>query len=147
VGGTDHNIQENVMFVKSLIAVAAVASVVSFASTSAKADTNIDFGIGFGVGGFYPGDGYPSDYPDVYVDDMPHRFHHRRHRFHDYAPVRDYGVSCNTGRNIVRRAGFNSVRAYDCSAPTYGYKAWRDGDLFQVKVNYQGDIISARPIY
>ena len=58
-----------------------------------------------------------------------------------------YGVSCGGGRDIVRSAGFRHVTAYDCSAPTYGYKAWRDGDLFKVKVSYNGRIISVRPIW
>ena len=131
------------MFVKSLIAVAAVASVVSFASTAAKADTSVS--IGFGFGGFDSGYGYPGDYP---VYEPRYRYHH----FRDYAPVyeapmADYGVSCAEGRNAVREAGFRNVRAYDCSAPTYGYKAMRGGEFFRVKVNYSGDIISVRPIY
>lgn len=128
------------MFVKSLIAVAAVASVVSFAATAAKADTSVS--IGFGIGGFDPGygGGYYGDYPDYYP-------RHRRHHYDDYAPVRDYGVSCDEGRNAVREAGFRRVRAYDCSAPTYGYEAMRRGEYFRVKVSYSGDIISVRPIY
>jgi hypothetical protein len=140
MGGIGRNIQESAMFVKSLIAVAAVASVVSFASTSAKADTNIDFGIGFGVGGFAPDYGYPSY-------DEPYYPRHRRHHFRDYPRVESFGISCGDGRNVVRDAGFHRVSAYDCSAPTYGYKAWRDGEMFKVKVNYRGRIISAYPIY
>jgi hypothetical protein len=145
------------MFKKSILAIAAIAAVVSVGATAAQADPHINFGIGFGVGAFpppppppfFPGDGdvygggYSADYPGY----MPR---HRRRHFNDY-PVYDqapsYGVSCNGARNVVREAGFRNVRAYDCSAPTYGYKAWRDGELFQVKVSYQGDIISVRPIY
>jgi hypothetical protein len=141
VGGTDRNIQENVMFVKSLIAVAAVASVVSFASTAAKADTTVS--LGFGFGGFDPGYGFAGDYPGDYPVYRPRH----RHHYEDYAPVLDYGISCDEGRNAVREAGFRNVRAYDCSAPTYGYQAMRHGDFFRVKVNYSGDIISVRPIY
>jgi hypothetical protein len=138
VGGTDRNIQENVMFVKSLIAVAAVASVVSFASTAAKADTTVS--LGFGFGGFDTGYGFSDDYP-------AYRPRHRHHYYEDYTPVVDYGVSCDEGRNAVREAGFRNVRAYDCSAPTYGYKAMRHGETFRVKVSYSGDIISVRSIY
>jgi hypothetical protein len=133
------------MFVKSLIAVAAVASAVSFASAPAKAETTVDIGIGIGLGGFYPGDGY-GYVDDGYPGDYPRYPRPRRH-FDDYAPVMSYGVSCNRGRSIVRSEGFRNVRAYDCSAPTYGYKAWRDGELYQVKVSYRGRIISVRPIY
>jgi hypothetical protein len=134
------------MFVKSLIAVAAIASVVSFASVPAKAETTVDIGIGLGLGGYYPGDGY-GYVDDGYPGDYPAYPRHRRRHFDDYAPVMSYGVSCNRGRSIVRNEGFRNVRAYDCSAPTYGYKAWRDGELYQVKVSYRGRIISVRPIY
>lgn len=128
------------MFVKSLIAVAAVASAVSFASTAAKADTTVSFGFGFG--GFGPDYGYSDyGYPGSYYG------HRRHHGFYgDVRPIRR-GISCGTGRSIVRNAGFRRVIAYDCSAPTYGYKAWQDGELYQVKVSTRGEIISARPIY
>ena len=130
------------MFVKSLIAVAAVASVVSFASTAAKADTSVS--IGFGFGGFDSGYGYAGGYPGDYPS---HRPRHRHHHFEDYTPVVDYGMSCGEASNVVRDAGFRHVRAFDCSAPTYGFEAMRHGDMFRVKVSYSGDIISARPIY
>jgi hypothetical protein len=128
------------MLVKSLIAVAAVASAVSFASTAAKADTTVS--LGFGFGGFGPDYGYSDyGYPGPYYGHRPH------HGFYgDFRPARR-GISCGTGRSIVRNAGFHRVVAYDCSAPTYGYKAWQDGELYQVKVSSRGDIISARPIY
>ncbi len=129
------------MFKKSLIAAAALATVVSLAAVPAKAETNVDFNVGFGFGGFGPdygpgyGDGYDDDFPDYGY------YHHPRPR-----PIH-YGVSCGQGRDIVRSAGFRHVTAYDCSAPTYGYKAWRDGDLYKVKVSYNGRIISVRPIW
>jgi hypothetical protein len=126
------------MFTKALLAAAAVASVVTLASTSAKADVNVDFGIG--LGGFYPAYDYGYDGPH-----FPR--HHRRHHWNDYPPVINYGISCGAGRNVVRNAGFRNVSAYDCSAPTFGYNAWRHGDLFKVKVNYRGQITAAYPVY
>ena len=129
------------MLKKSLIAAAAVATIVGIASGAAKADPNVTIGFGFGTGGFYPG--YMAD--DYRFMGRPHK-NYQRH-FHDYAPVMDYGVSCNEARNIVRDAGFRKVYAYDCSAPTYGYKAVKHGELFKIKVSYSGDIVSVRPIY
>ncbi len=127
------------MFKKSLIAAAALATVFAFASAPAKAETNVDFNIGLGFGDFGPdygpGYGFDDDFPD-------YGYHHPRPR-----PRPVYGVSCGQGRDIVRGAGFRHVTAYDCSAPTYGYKAWRHGDLFKVKVSYNGRIISVRPIW
>jgi hypothetical protein len=130
------------MFTKSLIAAVAIASVVSFAAAPAQAETNVDFNVGFGFGGFGPdygpGYGFEGDYPD-----------YGRHGHHGHPRPRpiEYGVSCGGGRDIVREAGFRHVTAYDCSAPTYGYKAWRDGDLYKVKVSYNGRIISVRPVW
>lgn len=126
------------MFKKSLIAAAALATVFAFASAPAKAETNVDFNIGLGFGGFGPdyGPGYGFD------DDFPDYGYHPRPR-----PRPHFRVSCGEGRNVVREAGFRRVTAYDCSAPTYGYKAWRHGDLFKVKVSSNGRIISVRPIW
>lgn len=147
------------MFVKSILAVAAISSVIGLASVPAKADPQISVGIGLGFGGYDSGyggynggygvfDGGYDDYGygDDYSDDYPRQRFHQRRVYETYAPAR-YGVSCNTGRNIVRSSGYRNVRAYDCSAPTYGYKASRDGDLYQVKVSSRGRIISARPLY
>ncbi len=124
------------MLTKTLLAAAAVASVVSLASTSAKADVDINFGVG--LGGFYPGYGYNNDY---------YPRHRRYHDWNDYHPVINYGISCGAGRNVVRNAGFRNVSAYDCSAPTYGYNAWRHGDLYKVTVNSRGRITAAYPVY
>ncbi len=128
------------MFKKSLIAAAALATVFAFASAPAKAETNVDFNIGFGFGGFGPD--YGPGYGFGYDDDFPDYGYHPRPR-----PRPHFRVSCGEGRNVVREAGFRRVTAYDCSAPTYGYKAWRHGDLFKVKVSSNGRIISVRPIW
>jgi hypothetical protein len=137
------------MFTKSLIAVAALASVLSFASTSAQADPRITFGIGIGsgFGDPYPaygyGDGFPGDYPPP-----PFYGRHRRHHIIDYPPPPErFGISCSEGRSVVREAGYEGVRAYRCGGPTYGYRAWRDGERYQVQVNRNGDIVSERPVY
>lgn len=134
------------MFKKTILAAAALASVMTLAATSAKADTSIS--LGFGFGGFNSGYGYPDyGYPDY---GYPDSYYPRRHGgvyWDDARPRISYRISCGTGRNIVRNAGFHNITAYDCSAPTYGYKAWRDGDLFKVVVNYRGNIVSVRPIW
>lgn len=139
------------MLKKSLIAAAALASVVTFASGSAKADPDIFFGIGFGSGsGFHrPDDGYfPPPAPvyseDPFADDYGYRPRHRRHRFEDTYVSR---VSCSGGANILRRAGFRGVEADDCSAPTYSYQAWRRGEQFDIQVSSRGRIISVDPAY
>ena len=135
------------MFTKSLIAAAAIASVVSFASAPAQAETNVDFNFGFGLGDFgpgYGGGGYGGGYG--FDDGFPGYGYHGHHGHPRPRPI-EYDVSCGGGRDIVRSAGFRHVTAYDCSAPTYGYKAWRDGDLYKVKVSYNGRIISVRPIW
>jgi hypothetical protein len=137
------------MLKKSLIAAAALATVVTLASTSAKAEADVFFGIGFGTPGLHhPHGGYfppppPVYSEDIYADDYGYRPRHRPHRF-----VSTYsGVSCSGGANILRRAGFRGVEADDCSAPTYSYQAWRHGEQFDIQVSSRGRIISVDPAY
>jgi hypothetical protein len=138
------------MLKKSLIAVAALATMVTLASTSAKAESDIFFGIGFGTPGLHhPHGGYfPPPAPvyseDVFADDYGYRPHHRRHRFEGGYVSR---VSCSGGASILRRAGFRGVEADDCSAPTYSYQAWRHGEQFDIQVSSRGRIISVDPAY
>ena len=139
------------MLKKSLIAVAALATVATLASGSAKADSDIFFGIGFGGGpGFHhPHGGYfPPPAPvyseDPFAGDYGYRPYHRRHRFED---TYFSGVSCSGGANILRRAGFRGVEADDCSAPTYSYQAWRHGEQFDIQVSSRGRIMSVDPAY
>ena len=137
------------MLKKTIFAAVAVASVVTLAAGSAKADPDIFFGIGFGGGpGFYhPHGGYfpppPPPEPVFWGDDYGYRPHHRP-RFEDsyYSHI-----SCAGGANILRRAGFRGVEADDCSAPTYSYQAWRHGEQFDVQVSSRGRIISVDPAY
>ena len=143
------------MFVKSIFAAAAIAATVALGSaTSAQADPNVNFSFGIGVP-FY-GSGYDSGYgygPDPYY--QPHFRHHRHHYqdWNDYAdlppppPPVAYGISCSTGRNILRQNGFRDVQAYDCQGPVYGYQAWKRGEMFRVAVNFRGQVVSVNPVY
>lgn len=128
------------MFTKTLIAVAAVATLASAASAPANAKTNLD--VYLGIGGFGPGYYEPS-YP---VYDEP-RYEPRRPRYH--APRYErYGVSCDEGADIVRESGFRKVRALNCSGKRYKYQARRDGDTYIVKVSRNGgNVISVEPRY
>jgi hypothetical protein len=138
------------MFAKSMIAAAAIAaSAVALSPVEANAKTNWDIHIGLGA------PAYPIyDYP-VYVDRPVHVY--RPHVEYGYVEPRyryaepryhyvDRDLSCRSGKHIVRDAGFRDVDAYDCSAPTYGYTAWRRGGYYKVRVNYGGDIVSVRRI-
>ncbi len=149
------------MIAKSLIAAAAVAgSALSFAAADASAKTNWDIQIG--LGGFLPTyelpvyaapvyrppvyveHDYVYDYDYEYDPVPPRRYRPRRAQVH--VNYDDHGISCKRGKRVVRSAGFNDVEAYDCSAPTYGYSAWKHGDLFKVRLNTEGDIVSVRQI-
>jgi hypothetical protein len=115
------------MITKSLIAAAAVAaSLTAFApAQQAQAGVDIDVHLGGGLG-FYPGYGGGYGYP-VYE---PH-----------YG-----GISCKKGRKIVDWSGFHNVQAYDCSAPVYQYRAWKNGNKYRVRVNLNGNIIGVKKI-
>jgi len=133
------------MFAKSLIAATAIAaSAVAFAPAEANAKTHWDINIGVGI------PAYPIyDEPSYVYDPVVPVYRVRPQvRYRYVAPDYDYvdRSSCREGASAVRDAGFRSVDAYDCSAPTYGYTAYRHGDLFKVRVNTSGDIVSVRQI-
>lgn len=121
------------MITKSLIAAAAVAaSLTALAPVQqAQAKVNVDINLGFG-GGFYPGYGYGYGYGGGY--------------YPVYEPYYG-GISCNKGRKIVDWSGFNNVQAFDCSAPVYQYKAWKNGHKYRVKVSMKGNIIGVKKIF
>ena len=127
------------MLKKSLIAAAALASVVTLASVPAKADPQVSIGFGFGFGGpVYGG----------FDDDFYPRQRRRHHGWDDYQPVYQYsGISCGAGARVVRQYGFRGVQAFDCSAPVYSYQAWKHGEQFEVRVSSRGRIISVDPAY
>jgi hypothetical protein len=142
------------MIAKSLIAAAAAVagSALAFtADASAKTNWDIHIGLGAPVYPVYEEPIYIAP-PPVYV--RPHvvyqnyepiyepRRYVRRYRDVEYRE----GMSCRGGRSVVREAGFRDVEAYDCSAPTFGYSAWKHGDLFKVRVTSSGDIVSVRQI-
>ena len=121
------------MFLKSLFAVAAIASTVAVAAP-AQAKVYIDLNLG---GGYYD-QGYPvyQDYPTYPVYDEPVRRY------------RDYGISCDEGREMVRDQGYRKVRAISCNGRRYTYRARSHGENFIVKVSRRdGDIISVEPAY
>lgn len=145
--------------IKTLLATAAIAATVAVANTApASADPNVQFSFGIGTPGY---DG--QDY---------WRQHHRRHwdnggyGFGDgygqgYGDGQGYGygvtyapryapadrLSCGGARDVVRAHGFNGVRPVDCSAPVYGFRAWKHGDMFRVSVSTSGRIVGVNPIY
>ena len=127
------------MITKSLIAAAAVAvSLTALAPVQqAQAKVNVDINLGLG-GGYYPGygSGYGYDPTATAVATILL-----------LSPIYDSGISCNRGKNIVRRSGFRNVHAIDCGAPVYQYKAWKFGNPYKVRVNIHGDIIKVKPWY
>lgn len=116
------------MIIKSLFAVAAVAATIA---TVAPAQAKVNIGVYFGDG-YNPG---YSDYPTYPVYEEP--------RYH-----RNYGISCEQGRELVRDEGFRKVRALSCEGRRYTYRARSHGDYFIIKVSRRdGDIISVEPAY
>lgn len=120
---------------KPLLAAAALAAALIFALPAPGARADVDVDIGIGIGGFYPGyhdSGYGGGYG------------------HGYGYGHGHGrpaISCGTGRRIVMRSGFRNVRAFDCGRPSYGYRAWKHGREFVVRVNGRGDITGVRRAY
>jgi hypothetical protein len=128
------------MIIKTLIAAAAVAATVGVAAAEAKTNWDIQVQLG---GPAYPvyDRGYDYDY-------VPVRPHHPRRPIVVVDEVEDYGMSCGEGRRLVRGSGFRNVSAFDCDGRTYGYTAWRRGEMYRVTVDaYRGNIVRVRPTY
>lgn len=142
------------MFAKSIFAAFAIAATVALGSaTSAQADPHVNFSFNVGVPFYDSGYGQDSYYQPEF---RHHRHHHQdwqNQDWNDYAdlppppPPVAYGISCSTGRNIVRQHGFRNVQAFDCQGPNYGYQAWKYGEIFRVSVNFRGQITSVNPAY
>jgi len=108
------------MLIKSaLFATALIAAFLP--GQKASAETQFVVGVGFGSGyGYHDDDEY------------------------EYAGYG--GVSCWKGKEIVRWQGFKNVIPYDCSAPVYKYRAWKHGEPYRVRVNWQGYIVGVKPL-
>jgi hypothetical protein len=124
------------MITKTLIAAAAVSAIAFGVSAPANAKVNIDLYLG-GPGYYEPA--YPVYEEPRYYEP---RYEHRRPRY-EYS-----GISCESGRDLVRDSGFRKVRAVDCSGRRYTYRARQNGDTFIVKVSRRsGNIISVQEAY
>jgi hypothetical protein len=133
------------MILKSLFAAAAVATALTVAIPAPEAKADIDVDIGIGVGGYFPGY-YRNDYVYDYGYGGGYGHGYGDGYGHAYRPHRDV-ISCNRGRKIVDRSGFNRVRAVDCDLPGYRYTAWKNGRQFMVRMNGRGDITNVRRIH
>ncbi len=124
------------MFMKSLIAVAAVASTLAVV-VPAEAGVKVYLG-----GGFYD-NGYGNDgYSDYQPDYQPDYFYEppRRPKYR--------GISCEDGAEQVREEGYRRVRVIECDGRHYTYKARRHGGRYVVTVSRRrGDIVSVEQVY
>jgi len=126
------------MIAKSLIAAAALAATMTLALPAQEAKADVDVNIGIGFGGYAPGyhsGGYGYGYGHGYGYG------------YGYPSKKPYRISCSTGRRIVDNAGFNRVKAVDCSLPGYRYTAHKRGHRYMVRVNGRGNITGVTRIY
>jgi hypothetical protein len=127
------------MFIKSLMAVAAVASTMAIAAP-AQAGVKVYLDGGFGYGGYQD---YQPDYqPDYRPDYQPDYIYQppRRHQ--------NWGISCEDGAQQVREEGYRKVRVIECDGKHYTYKARRHGGRYVVTVSRRrGDIVSVEQVY
>jgi hypothetical protein len=124
--------------IKSLFAAAAVAAIAMTASAPAEAKKlDLDVYLGVGTPGYYD--------PGYSVYEEPR---HRRYRPRYEEEPRDYGISCDEGREQVRDSGFRKVRALSCDGRRYTYRARKHGTPYIVKVSRRsGEIISVQEAY
>lgn len=117
------------MLTKSLISAAVLATLALVPVTGAQASSNVNLSVGFGVGGYF-GPGYDPYGPYVGGGIV----------------VDSHVISCSQARKIVKSEGFHSINSVDCTAPTYNFTAWRDGDKYKVRVNNWGEITRIKPL-
>lgn len=128
------------MFMKSLIAVAAVASTLAVIAP-AEAGVKVYLGGSLFDNG-YGYDGYPDYRPDYQPDYQPDNFYEppRRPQYR--------GISCEDGAEQVREEGYRRVRVIECEGRNYTYKARRQGGRYVVTVSRRrGDIVSVEQVY
>ncbi len=62
----------------------------------------------------------------------------------------DYGdgsISCGEGRSIVRHHGFKKVHAVDCSGDTFSYQGKKHGQMMDIEVSMDGQIVDVSSAY
>jgi hypothetical protein len=126
---------------KSLFAAAAVAAIAMTASAPAEAK-KLNLDVYIGTPGYYD-PGY-----SVYEEPVYRPRHEERRYRPRYEEPRDYGISCDEGREQVRESGFHRVRAVSCNGRRYTYRARRDGAPYIIRVSRRsGEIISVQEAY
>ena len=104
--------------------VSIIALVAPAATATAKTNINLDFGLNLGGGYAAPGyDAYPV-----------------------YDPEPEYVDACSEARMSVKYHGFKKVQPVDCSAPTFAFKARKNGNWWVVRTNVYGNIKSVQPL-
>jgi hypothetical protein len=53
-------------------------------------------------------------------------------------------ISCQSGKRVVERAGYRSVRVRECTGKNYRYTGRKKGDSFEIVVSRFGRIVSVR---
>ena len=115
---------------KSLLLVATFATFMAGATLPSYAD-NVPAEIQVASSQYHGGD-YPYPYPGYDDGDD------------DYDDEEDQ-ISCQEGRQVVRRSGFRRVQPVRCSGDIYRYRAFRRGKIWIVRVDsWSGQIVSAR---
>jgi len=142
------------MFSKSVLAAAALASTLALGfAGSAKADPYVSLGIGFGGPGpvGYVGGGYGGGYAYPYHHPRPWGYaggygYDGGYANPHYGPGYG-GLSCGAGAGIARANGFRGVQPVDCSAPVYGYRGWKHGQPYDIRVSMRGNVVGVSPSY
>ena len=109
---------------KTLIAL--FAGVALFAGLSSSADAKIRIYLGVPYYDYQVG-------PDYQFNDN-YGWYRPGHRMNSYSGYNNR-LSCNEARRIVRRNGFQDVRARECQGRTYTFTALRRGYQILVYVN------------
>ena len=129
------------MLNQGLLAVSAIAAVLTAFTGTADAKTKIIIGVGV-PGIYYDDPYYQPDY--LYGDNNDYRYQKKR-RYQIYQDdQQNYGrMSCNQVRRSLKRRGWGYIEVQECEGRYYSYIAQRHGRTYQLRVSSRtGEIVS-----
>ena len=130
------------MLNKGLLAVSAIAAVLTGFAATADAKTKIIIGVNV-PGITYDDPYYEPDY--LYGDDYQYRYQKKR-RYPVYQEYQDNyrRLSCNQVRRSLKRRGWGYIEVQDCEGRYYSYIAVRHGRSYLLQVSSRNGAIINR---
>jgi hypothetical protein len=132
------------MFIRTLLAAAAMSAGIAGSAVTADAKTNITIGVGIPAPVYVEPEYIYEEPPPpprrrVYVEEVYDDGYEEPHR--------SYRVSCGQAARMLRNNGYRRVEAQDCGGRRYSFVGWRRGEPYLVTVSARsGRIVGRSPL-